>query len=134
MRPFLAAGALLALALLAAASGLPAATAATPGNAVFVYKNGDASTGRFGFSGPCNGDVTLTLTLDGLLGDGSTIVRTAKSTMVPDLCSIGCLDCPVPFTWVLKGNDVDLAGGGVVPAFSLQGVYAGGVLDVHGPV
>ena len=133
MRPLLAASALVPLALLVAAS-IPGAAAATPGNAVFVYKDGDASTGHFSFSGPCNGDVTLTLTLDGVLGDGATIVRTAHSTMVPDLCNIACLDCPVPFTWVIKGNDVDLAGGGVVPAFSLQGAFAGGVLDVHGPV
>lgn len=134
MRFLPAASSLSVLALLAA-SGLPAAGAAPQlGNAVFVYKDGDASTGRFSVSGPCNGDVTLTLALDGVLGDGATLVRTAKSTMVPDLCNISCFDCPVPFTWVIKGNDVDLAGGGIVPALSLQGVYAGGALDVHGPV
>lgn len=133
MRRLLAASALLPLALLATASAAPDAAAATPGNAVYATADG-ASTGHFGFSGPCNGQVTLTLTLDGVSGDGSTIVRTAKSTMVPDLCNIACLDCPVPFAWTLKGDGVDLAGGGVAPAFSLQGAYAGGALDVHGPV
>jgi hypothetical protein len=119
--------ALLVLAPMAA--GSPAGAVA--GNAVFVDANG-AFISDFGFSGPCNGSVTVSLTINRPTGVDHRSVA-AVSTMVPDLCGIGCLDCPVPFVWTIKGAGVQLAGGGVAGGgWSLQGKFQEGVTEARG--
>jgi hypothetical protein len=81
----------------------------------------------------CTGLVTITVVLD----DAPTqpLSAQAKSIMAPDLCGIGCLDCPWPFAWTLVGTGVDLAGGGVAgfgATWTMQGAFQGGVLEFHG--
>lgn len=101
-------------------------------NAVFADAEG-AHLASFQWSGGCEGPVELTLTIQRA---GGPDVRTepATSVMVPDLCAIACLDCPVPFAWALHGPRVALAGGGaagLVPVWSLQGPFDEGALEVH---
>jgi hypothetical protein len=103
------------------------------GNAIFIDSSG-AHAAQFSWSGPCNGVGTIILTVSRPSGDDVRTVS-ATSVMVPDLCGIACLGCPVPFAWILTGTKVALAGGGLVAfeagAWSLQGSFAEGVLEAR---
>jgi len=78
----------------------------------------------------CTGPVTVTVTL---ADTGQSFTAQGKSLMSPDLCGIGCLDCPWPFAWAIVGPGVDLAGGGVAGGgWSMQGAFQGGVLEFNG--
>jgi hypothetical protein len=100
-------------------------------NTTFVDASG-AHPATFSFSGPCNGNVTVTLAISRPSGTDTRVVH-ATSTMAPDLCGIACLDCPVPFVWTIKGGNVVLAGGGVAGGgWSLHGRFQEGVLEVRG--
>jgi hypothetical protein len=110
---------------------------------VFVDATG-AYLADVALSGACNGDATLTVTIHRPSGDD---VRTAAvtSTATPT-CGAGlrCLDCPPvpePMVWTLTGDGVLLAGGGAAYyerysdwplAWSLQGPFQDGVLEIHG--
>jgi hypothetical protein len=125
---------LVALALLVlpfAAPSAPALIEVT--NATFVDASG-VHPAVFSWSGPCNGSVRVNVDL--LDGPGEPdFTFFAKSIMVPDLCSIACFDCPVPFSWTLSGAPGVLTGGGVAglgAAWALHGPFAGGALEVRG--
>jgi hypothetical protein len=122
-----------AIVTLAALTAMPEASAAPLPNAVFADGTG-ASPAFLALDGPCNGPVTLTLTIDRVLGADEVRVVSAESFMVPDLCLIACFECVVPFAWTLtnKAEGIELAGGGVVPgAGSLQGTFQDGALEVR---
>lgn len=139
---------LLAIALLLPALSLAMPpTAADPPSvlgAVFADESG-AYLADVAMDGACNGPASLTVTIHRPTGDD---VRTADATsfVTSGACGGGlrCNDCPpapYPFAWTLEGEGVLLAGGGAgyyenygywTVAWSLQGPFQEGLLEIHG--
>lgn len=135
---------LLCACLLSIGMFLPA-TQARPDleGAVFVDDSG-AYSADFAWSGSCNGDVVLTLTIHRPGGDDVRSVG-ATSVMVPDACfTPTCFECPpvpLPFAWEINGDGVGLVGAGSSyyytyqnweAAWSLQGPWDEGHVEARG--
>ena len=98
----------------------------------------------FSLAGACNGAATLTVTIHRPTGDDVRSVDVTSSATPTCGGGLRCLDCPPvpePMVWTLKGDGVLLAGGGAAAyetysdwplAWSLQGPFQGGVLELHG--
>lgn len=138
---------LLAIALLLPALSLaaqPTAAASSLVGAVFADATG-AYIADVTMTGSCNGAATLTVTIHRPAGDD---VRTVgvTSTALSGACGGGlrCNDCPpapYAFPWTLEGDGVLLVGAGTgyyenygywTLAWSLQGPFQEGLLEIHG--
>lgn len=137
---------LLAIALLVPALSLaaqPTAATSSVTGAAFVDATG-AYLADASLSGSCNGPATLTVTIHRPSGDDVRTVGVTSTAVGPCGGGLRCLDCPPvpePMAWTLKGDGVLLAGGGAgyyerytdwPLAWSLQGTFQEGVLEIHG--
>lgn len=126
-----------------AALATPAQAAASADGGLFTDATG-AYLADFSLSGACNGAATLTVTIHRLSGDDVRSVAVTSTSVGACGGGLRCLDCPPvpePMAWTLKGDGVLLAGGGVAYyerysdwplAWSLQGPFQEGVLELHG--
>ena len=137
---------LLAIVLLLPALSLaaqPAAATSSVLGAAFADATG-AYLADVSLDGSCNGPATLTVTIHRPAGDDVRSVAVTSTSLGTCGGGLSCLDCPpVPtaFAWTLKGDGVLLAGGGGSYyeryrdwplAWSLQGPFQEGVLEIHG--
>jgi hypothetical protein len=136
--------------LLSLALVLPLVALATPSTASASTEGGlftdaaGAFPADFSLSGACNGAATLTVTIHRPAGDDVRSVAVTSSAIPTCGGGLRCLDCPPvpePMVWTMKGDGVLLAGGGAAAyeqyndwplAWSLQGPFQEGVLELHG--
>ena len=138
---------LLALLLLPLLPVAAPAEAARLANGTFVRDDGLVVPADVSWSGPCNGQGFLTVTLHYPTG-ARTWSFLYESTMPIDVCEAvtRCFECPpvpMPFAWTLDNWEgaSHLAGGGLAyydaytywnVAYTMQGNYLDGTLEWRG--